>query len=381
MRLALVTQKVVRGDGQGRVNFEVARAAARHGWQVTLLTSAVEPELRAHDNVEWIEVPWQTRYTTLVAEFRFARESGRWLKRHRARFDLVHVNGFNTLAAGDVNAAHFVHGAWLRSPVHTGRLRGGAYGAYHRLYTGLNARLERWAYGQARVVVAVSERVRRELIGVGVPADRIRVIWNGVDVAEFRPGPADRAALGLPEEVPLALFAGNIRTPIKNLDTVLRALTSIPELHLAVVGALPGSPYPALAETLGVQNRVHFLGFRQDMADLMRAADLFVFPSRYEPFALVLLEAMASGLPVITVETVGAADLLTPECGVKLADPEDAAALAAAMQGLLSAPERRAQMGMAAQQVAECYRWDRMADDYLKLYQEFAPRGAEGNAV
>jgi glycosyltransferase involved in cell wall biosynthesis len=378
MRLALVTQKVVRGDGQGRVNFEVARAAARRGWQVTLLTSAVEPELRGLSNVEWIEVPWQTRTTALVAEFRFAWQSGRWLKRNRARFDLVQVNGFNTLAPGDVNAAHFVHGTWLRSPVHTARLRGGAYGAYHRLYTGLNACLERWAYGQARAVVAVSERVRRDLIGIGVPADRIRVIWNGVDVAEFRPGPADRAAPGLPEGVPLALFVGNIRTPIKNLETVLRALTTTPDLHLAVVGALPGSPYPALAETLGVQDRVHFLGFRQDVADLMRAADLFVFPSRYEPFALVLLEAMASGLPVITVETVGAADLLTPECGVKLADPEDALALADALRMLLAAPERRAQMGKAARKVAECYRWERMADDYLTLYEEFARTRSRG---
>ncbi len=88
MRLAIVTQKVVRGDGQGRVNFEVAQAAARLGWQVTLLTSAVEPELNALSNVKHVVVPWSTRYTTLAAEFRFAGLSGQWLRRHRAEFDL-----------------------------------------------------------------------------------------------------------------------------------------------------------------------------------------------------------------------------------------------------------------------------------------------------
>ena len=110
----------------------------------------------------------------------------------------------------------------------------------------------------------------------------------------------------------------------KNLDTVLQALVGASGVHLAVVGAREGSPYPALAERLGVADRVHFLGFRRDMAQIMQAVDIFVFPSRYEPFGIVVLEAMASGVPVILAATVGAAEVVTPDCGVVLPDPEDA---------------------------------------------------------
>ena len=123
VRLAIVTQKVIRGDGQGRVNFEIACAAARLGWRVTLLTSAVEPELRDLPNVNWVRIPWTTRYSSLVAEFRFAWQSAQWLRHRRTDFDVLHVNGFNTLVAGDVSAAHFVHGAWIKSPVHIARIR------------------------------------------------------------------------------------------------------------------------------------------------------------------------------------------------------------------------------------------------------------------
>ena len=91
-------------------------------------------------------------------------------------------------------------------------------GTYQGFYTALNANWERKAFDRAKVVVAVSEKVAQELVAIGIPRDRIRVILNGIDLQEFAPGIVDRQKRGLPEEVPLALFAGDIRTPRKNLD-------------------------------------------------------------------------------------------------------------------------------------------------------------------
>jgi glycosyltransferase involved in cell wall biosynthesis len=166
------------------------------------------------------------------------------------------------------------------------------------------------------------------------------------------------------------LFVGDIRIALKNLETILAALVRVPALHLAVVGDTRGSPYPARAAALGLAGRVHFLGFRNDVAAIMQSADLFVFPSRYESFSLVLLEAMAAGLPVITARTVGAASLVTPGSGMVLDNPNDAGGLAACMQQLTASAPLRARMGLAAREIAVAHSWRRMTDQYMALYQE-----------
>ena len=237
--------------------------------------------------------------------------------------------------------------------MHTSRLRRDFYGAYQWLYTVLNAHWEKEAFRQAKVIVAVSEKIEKDLLEIGVPKERIRVILNGADLKEFSPGSADRSHLGLPEGVTLALFAGDIRSQRKNLDTVLHALVQVPELHLAVAGSTERSPYPPLATKLGLGDRVHFLGYRRDVSEIMKAVDLFVFPSRYEACTLVLLEAMATGLPVITAVTAGGAEIVTPDCGVVLADSEDTQALAEVLIRLSSDHHLRSQMGHAARAIIE----------------------------
>src|SRR5262249_1149061 len=160
-----------------------------------------------------------------------------------------------------------------------------------------------------------------------------------------------------PDNGSLGLFVGDIRTPLKNLDTVLRALVDVPHVHLAVAGGVERSPYPALAFDLGLADRVHFLGFRSDVAELMRAVDMFVFPSRAEACPLVMLEAMASGLPIIIASTVGAKELVEGKCGYVLDDPNNVQALASAIQTLADNRDCRAEMGEAARAVAEQHTW------------------------
>lgn len=372
MKLCIVTHKVAIGDGQGRVNYEVAWEAIRRGHHVTLLASSVDLALQQHSQVDWISIPVKGYPLQLVREIAFSTQSAWWLNKHQKEFDLIKLNGAITSARGDVNAVHFVHSAWLRSPVHRSEQHPSWRGTYQRFYTALNADWEKKAFSQAKVIVAVSKQVERELVEIGVPPERIRVILNGVDLQEFSPGEAKRQTWGLPEGVTLALFAGNAQTPRKNLDTVLRALAQVPELQLVVAGTTTGTTYPQLVASLDLSNRVHFLEYRSDVPELMKAVDLLVFPSRYEPFGLVVIEAMAAGLPVITAATTGAAEIITPECGIVLPEPDDIQGLARALSLLASDRNLRSQMGQSARAIAHQYSWTSMAQTYVDLFEELS---------
>jgi glycosyltransferase involved in cell wall biosynthesis len=140
-------------------------------------------------------------------------------------------------------------------------------------------------------------------------------------------------------------------------------------VHLAVAGILHNSPYPALAASLGLKDRVHFADMVIDMPALMRSVDAFVFPSRYEPMGLVLLEALAAGLPVITVRTAGGAEVITAGSGIVLDDPNDAVALAAAIGQLAGDRAGARRLGAAAREVASTLSWQAMAERYLSVYE------------
>ena len=354
---------------QGRVNVEIARRVLERGHRMTLIAERVAPELAQHPTVRWLRPRGTGLPTHMLRSQVVSLSARRTLRGVRDVADVVTVDGSVTIANSDVNAVHFVHGTWLRSPFHTSRTRGGPYGAYHGALTRLHHAQERAAFARARTVVAVSRRIADELHDIGVPRAKITVIFNGVDVDEFRPGAEERAALGLPDAPFLALFAGEIKTPRKNLDTVLRAIARCERAHLAVAGTTQGSPYPAMARELGIADRVTFLGFRRDVAALMRASDAFVFPSRYEACSLVLLEALSSGIPVITARSVGGAEILTGAEGVLMDDPNDDAALAVALERYAADDALRRASGQAARRLALAHTWSVMANEYVDLYE------------
>ena len=370
MKLCIVTPKVIKGDGQGRANYEIVSSAIDCGHQITIVSNQISPELEQNELVTWVPIQVKNFPSQLLRELAFSRKSAIWLNKHRAQFDLVQVYGCVTSAIGDVNTVQFVHSAWRQSPVHISKIRPGLYSLYHWIYSYLNSSWEKRAFAGAKSVVAVSQRVKQELLDIGVSPQKISVIFNGVDTEEFAPDKIERKTLGLPEGVPLAMFTGDIRTNRKNLDTVLRALVDVPDLHLIVVGNTDGSPYPKLAEDLGLSKRVHFLGYRLDVARIMQAVDLFVFPSRYEPFGMVVIEAMATGLPVITARSTGASEIVTPECGIVLSDSEDVPELTKALERLTNDFHLREQMGQAGRTIAEKHSWKSKAASYLVLFEE-----------
>lgn len=369
MKICIVTHKVAKGDGQGRVNYEVTQAALQRGHQVTLVASSIANELTTVKGLTWVPISIKGVPTELLRNLIFANRSAQWLIAHQETFDVIKVNGAITWVPGDFNAAHFVHGTWLRSPAHTWAQQKSLYGFYQWLYTVLNAYWEKKAFTQAKQVIAVSSQVKFDLQKIGVPEHRICVIYNGVDTSEFYPGSISRKTLGLPEDVPVAIFVGDIRTPRKNLDSVLKALARVSELHLLVVGNLDNSPFPELSRKLSIHRRVHFLGYRQDIPHLLRASDFLVFPSRYETFGLVVLEAMASGIPVLTTMATPASELVTSEAGIVLSDPNDINALEQGLNYLTRQTQQRQRMGICARSIAEQYSWNKMAQRYIDVFE------------
>lgn len=367
MKIAIVTHAFVENDGQGRVNFEVVRGLCAAGHEVTLIAAKVAPALLALPNVHWIEISHGPLPTNLLRNAWFSFGAARALEKLRGQVDLTVANGAITSAPVAVNAVHFVHSGWAASPYYDAGH--GLRGIYQRLYTFVNATLEKRAFRRARHIIAVSGQVADEIAALNIPRAKITAIANGVDTDIFTPNSTDIASLNLPQGNVRALFVGDIMTRRKGLDTILAALPGIEDLSLVVVGRTQNSPYPKEVVAAGLSDRVTFLDFRRDIPAIMRACDVFVFPSRYEACSLVLLEALASGLPVITARTTGGAEFLDEAASIKLNDPEDIPALHAALERLATDPALRTQMAEQARACALSLTWEKMASQYIELFE------------
>jgi len=211
-----------------------------------------------------------------------------------------------------------------------------------------------------RSFIANSEAVRDYTVEAErVSPDRIDVVPNAVDTDRFRPADAgERARIrrenALPESELLAVCAANLR-PIKGVDVLVEAWGRVargaPEASIVLVGEGPDrGSLDARAETLGIRDRVRFLGRRHDIPEILRAADLAVLPSRGEGFSNALLEYMATGLPVVATRVGGNPELVAgPELG-RLVPAEAPEALAEAVLELAGSQELRERIGGAARE-------------------------------
>ncbi|MFB3817477.1 MAG: glycosyltransferase [Candidatus Methylomirabilales bacterium] len=239
---------------------------------------------------------------------------------------------------------------------------------------------------RADLVVAPAPGVARMLRARGVRAP-VAVVPTGVPpLPPAEPGAwrAHRAALGLPADRPLCLSVGRL-APEKNqaflLGAFARVLAAVPQARLVLLGDGDDRPRLAgLAGRLGLAGRVQFLGEvpHAATAAYYRAADLFLFASTSETQGLVVLEAMAAGLPVVAVRAEAAEDLLgRDEAGVLTAESE--AAYARAVVELWQAPERRRRLAGRAREVAARFTPERCATALLACYAQ--ARGARPRAT
>ena len=216
-------------------------------------------------------------------------------------------------------------GRWLRVPV-TVTLRGTE--ARHAAVPALRTRLARALNAAARVF-AVSDSLRRVALMLGVPAERTRVIGNGVDAERFAPRDRDaaRAHLGIPANAKVLVSVGGL-VERKGFHRVIECLPALRARHPGLVYLVVGGPSPegdwsarltAQVDALGLADCVRFLGAlpSADLAGPLSAADVFVLATANEGWANVFLEAMACGLPVVTTDVGGNAEVVAdPALGI-----------------------------------------------------------------
>ena len=194
----------------------------------------------------------------------------------------------------------------------------------------------------------------------------------GVDTARFG-APCDaaavRAGLGLAPQAKVIMTVGE-HIPRKNHETCLRALAAVPDATLLFCGV--GERMDALqsmAQALGVADRVRFLGFRRDVAALLAASEVFLFPSFQEGLPVSLMEAMAAGLACVASRVRGNADLIRDGQGGYLFAPEDAAGMAGAIRTLLGDAQMRRRMGACNRDAVQAYSLPAVLDTMAALYR------------
>ena len=244
----------------------------------------------------------------------------------------------------------------------------------------------RWAARRSDALVAVSEATAADLRRtLRLPDDEVRVVHNGIPV---RAGSrtAVRSELALQENELLIVAVGNLY-PVKGHAVLLRALgelqrsgvlDSVP-WRLALAGrGEEEAKLRVLASEEGIAERVTLLGYREDVPDILAAADLFVMPSLSEGLPLALVEAMAAGLPVVVSDVGGVPEVAVPGREAVLVPPGDPARLAVGLASLLRDPGARAAMGVAARDRAHRdFSVSTMCEAYERLYRGAAtPRSA-----
>lgn len=233
-------------------------------------------------------------------------------------------------------------------------------------------------------LVLVLSRAELEAARRRLPSTRVELLPNGVDAAWLAAGDRDRGRrrLALADTTPLALTVARV-DPQKGQELIPEVLAQVPGLHAAVAGPTTVAGYDrrvaALAAELGLAERLHMVGpvapESRDLADLYAAADLFLLPSRHEPFGVVALEAWAAALPVVASRVGGLADLVRPEVDGLLAPANDAAALAAAVHRLVADRDFGRALGEAGRdRVLSRYSWRAVSSHLSDLYHDIRPR-------
>jgi glycosyltransferase involved in cell wall biosynthesis len=365
---------------------------------VTVVTRRGERDWPAEDALEGMRIvrvgpPGPGR----AGKYRMVPHAMAALHRLRPTYDVLVVRGTRVLGLPGVLAARAAGKRVILQPEVNGEMSGEVYtwgqpfagtplDRAIRAGTGARNLLLR----DADAFVAMSRRIREELLAAGLPVEKVALIPHGVDTARFHPAPADerraaRARLGLPADACVIAFTGRLLRG-KGLEDLLaafaRVAADVPSAHLLIVGSGAGQALSveedlrATALREGLATRVTFSGRLDDVSEALRAADVFAFPSVYEALGLSLIEAAATGLPAVGARTGGIVDVIEDGASGWLVSPGDALDLAARLRALVGDPAARARLGARAREIA-VDRFDeaRALVRYRALLGEVARRG------
>jgi len=373
MRIAYCTESLPPlVDGVTRTLSELVGTLGETGHEFTFL-SAVRPEP---------DLPWRGRVHTvpsvpfpLYPYYRVCLPTARTLDPVLDRFgpDIVHVVTPSLLGLYGVRYARR-RGIPVVASFHTDFVRLFRYYGLRSLER-LGHHLARRFYSQCAVTLAPSRYQVAKLRAHGI--HNVALWQRGVNPATFSPAfrsPALRAQLGA-DDVPILLYVGRLGRE-KNLPYLVQAIQLLEQreqpFKLVIVGQ--GQMRRALATRLP---RAHFTGplEGEELSRWYASADVFVFPSIAETFGNVVLEAFASGLPVIGVDAGSVRELVSPTWNGRLAPADSPAAFADAIQSLLQRPAELARLGVGARVTAAQYRWPDVNRQLLEQYEQLIAAG------
>ena len=259
---------------------------------------------------------------------------------------------------------------WLLKPKQLG------YRLLYRLLT-------RWVSGFIAVSADVKTALRNNL---GLAEAKITVICNGVDLQRYShriDRVRIREQLGLGNKAQVLVMVATFKEQ-KGHRHLIAALAPIisdwPQLQVLLAGDGPLKPeIEEQVRALGLTAQVHFLGSRSDVRDLLVASDYFVLPSLWEGLPMALIEAMASGLPIISSDVSGTRQVMVPNETGLMVPPGDVARLREAIVGFLGEPQKAMVMGAAARgRVEACFSAEKQAEEHARLYRQV---GLEANTI
>ncbi len=371
----LVNGNFVSTNGMDMPNLALARFLANRDAEVHLAAYRVEEPLASHPRIVFHQVR-KTANSDLLSAPALAREGRRWAETIATRNGSVVVNGGNCMW-GDVNWVHFVHAAF--QPVSgKGALRTVKDRYAHRAFLAS----EREALKQARIVIANSNRTRADIVErVGVPAERVHVVYYGIDPERYRPASPDeraktRAVFEWPISKPMVAFVGALGDRRKGFDTLFAAWETLCRdrnwtADLVVVGAgAELEKWKKRAAGAGLQSRIRFLGFREDVPTILAACDALVSPTRYEAYGQAVHEALCCGLPAIVSKTAGVAERFTP--GMRelwISDPEAVDELVERLWNWHDNIDRYRDAAHSLSQDLRLQTWDHMAGKIVELVE------------
>ena len=353
---ALLVIDSLGGGGAERYVVDLAVALRSRGWDVEVGCSASGVRAaRLHAS----DIPVNVLVRSLVEQrlsLRYVLALRRLIA--RGRYDVVHAHLYASAAAAACAVPRnttLVLTEHSEAPWRSWRARA----------------VSRWFYCRAACIVAVSTAIRDLLVDVySVPPADIRVL-PAIPAIPARPPSAQPGG----KRSAVVGFAGRL-SPEKGVDVFLRAASIIagvvPEARFVVIGDGPlRGELEALAGDLGLlENRVRFLGFRDDAADLIAGLDILAVPSRSEGTPLVVGEAMAAGVPVVVSRVGGLPDRVIHRRTGLMVEPEDPEGLATALVSLLLAPDEARQLGEAGRAYAARFPYATLVDRIEAVYRE-----------
>jgi len=318
----------------------------------------------------------------------------RWLRQHRPDVIHSHLWAANVIArvAGRLTAVPVISS--VHNPDHEPQTWDDGANVSRRKRL-VSREIDRWTcwFGRPRLL-AVSDYVRHSAHNsLHYPLSEIDLLYNPIDTDLISNSPhKSRSEIlnecGLPQDSLLLLNVARV-TPQKGVLYAVRAMPRIlekhPSAHLVSVGATTDQVWANHlineARTLGVEDHFHLLGARQDVADYLRACDVFVFPSLYEGLGIALIEAMAMGCLCVATNAGPIPEFLEPGHEGLLVPPRDAEALAAALNELLSKPKRAEEISRnATRKAMQKFQPQAAADRLTQIYESIHHKKSPSSA-